>query len=328
MKATPWKSLVVASVLSITAWWAVQAQNGNFTHDAYPDMMRAAQTMQAATQVARVQRTKLGLLQGKELDPNKTGLIGSEYTDTTTSLGDLPAKRTATNPDLAAAITRRILELDLPEGAPAMVVLSGSFIGANIATIIAVEAAGLRPIIVSSLGSSMYGATDAELTWLDIEGELHAKGIIASRSIASLIGGGSATGSNMSDEGLFSLREAAKRNGVELLEGDNLTELLDEVDRRVQEKAGGKLAFFINSGGSVLALGTCLDGDRLPLVVTQALPCSDGIPGMVVRRSRENIPSLHLLSLRGIAADWGLPFDPIPIPLTGNNKQVYGTPTK
>ena len=328
MKPTPWRALVAAAALSMTAWWAVHAHNGNFTHPAYQEMMRAAQTMQAATQVARAQRTELGLMQSREFDPNQTGLIGSEYTDTTTSLGDLPAKRTATNPDLAAAITRRIAELGLPAGSPALVVLSGSFIGANVATIIAVEQVGLKPIIVSSLGSSMYGATDAALTWLDIEGELYDKGIITSRSILSLIGGVGATGSNLSDEGIASLRAAAKRHDVPLLEGDDLVELLDEVDRRAREKAGGKIAFFINSGGSVTALGTCLDGDRLPLVVDAPLPCADGTPGLIVRRSHEGLPGLHILSLRAVAADWGLPFDPIPLPLIGNNRLVYGNPVQ
>lgn len=328
MKPTPWRALVVAAALSMSAWWVVHAQNGNFTHPAYQEMMRAAQTMQAATQVARAQRTELGLMQSRELDPNQTGLIGSEYTDTTTSLGDPAAKRTATNPDLAAAITRRIMELDLAEGSPALVVLSGSFIGANIATIIAVEQAGLTPIMVSSLGSSMYGATDAELTWLDIEAELHDKGIISSRSILALIGGVGATGSNLSDEGIAALRAATGRNGVPLLQGDDLNALLDEIDARVLEEAGGQLAFFINSGGSVTALGTCLDGDRIPLVINAPVPCTDGLPGLIGRRAQEGLPGLHILSLRGVAADWGLPFDPIPMPMAGNNRLVYGNPVQ
>lgn len=323
-----WPALTVAAALSLAAWWGVHAHVGNFTHPAYQEMMQAAQSMHSASQVARTQRAGLGLMQSQEFDPNQTGLIGSEYTDTTTSLGDLPAKRTATNPDLAAALTRRIAELDLPAGSPALVVLSGSFIGANIATIIAVEKAGLKPVIVSSLGSSMYGATDAELTWLDIEAELYDKQIIAHRSILSLIGGVGATGSNLSDEGVASLRAAAKRNQRPLLEGDDLVELLDEVDRRVQEEAGGELVFFINSGGSVTALGTCIDGDRIPLVIGGPLPCTDGVPGLIVRRSREGLPGLHILSLRGVAADWGLPFDPIPLPLIGNNRMVYGNPAQ
>lgn len=324
LQKTPWGILLVCAFLAIAAWWGVHQYRGSFTHRAYQEMMQAAQTMQAATQVVRMQRKQLGLMQTKTLDPNQTGLIGAEYTDTTTSLGDVAAKRTATNPDLAAAITRRLVDFDLPAGSPVLILLSGSFIGANIATIIATESAGLKPIIVSSLGASMYGATDAELTWLDIEAELYDKGIIKNHSILSLLGGVGARGLNLSDEGIAAFRQATLRHNIPLLEEDDLAAMLDEVDRRVQEQAGGVVSLFINSGGSVLALGTCQNGDQIPTAVNAPLTCVDGLPGMIVRKSHEKIHGLHILALRAVAADWDLPFDPIPLPLTGNNKLVYG----
>ena len=98
----------------------------------------------------------MDLLQPQHVDPNGTGLIGPDWSETTTTIGDLPAKRTVTNPDLAAAITRIFLSLDPPPGAAVGLVLSGSFVGANVAAIAAAEAAGLRPVILSSLGASMY----------------------------------------------------------------------------------------------------------------------------------------------------------------------------
>src|SRR5690606_23423767 len=108
--------------------------------------------------------------------------------------------------------------LGLPEGSPVALLFSGSFIGGNVAAIIAVETLGLKPVIISSLGASMHGATDAALTWLDIEAELRARGIIAAKSVAALIGGGSAKGGGLSEEGVAALRAAALRNGVELLD--------------------------------------------------------------------------------------------------------------
>lgn len=324
---TPWLALVAAAVFSVALWLGVETALGRFTHPAYPEMIRAAHTMQSAMQVAREQRTRLGLMQDLVTDPNQTGFIGSEYTDQTTSLGDLPAKRTATNPDLAAAMVRHIADLGLPEGSPVALLFSGSFIGGNVAAIIAVETLGLKPVIISSLGASMHGATDAALTWLDIEAELRARGIIAAKSVAALIGGGSAKGGGLSEEGVAALRAAALRNGVELLDEGSTGELIEKVEALFDAGTGGAPRLFVNSGGSVAALGTCLDGDRLPVMTTSGqLPCTDGIAGLVVRSANRGLPVVHLLNMREVAARWGLPFDPYPLPMVGNNRAVYGLP--
>lgn len=329
LSATPWAALAIAAALSIGLWQAVEARLGRFTHPAHSEMVRAAQTMQAATQVARAQRAALGLTQPPAFDPNRTGLLGSEFTGTTTSLGDPAAKRTATNPDLAAALVRRIAEFGLEEGSPVLVVVSGSFIGANIAAVAAIETLGLKPVLISSLGASMHGATDAALTWLDIETELRAKRVIASKSIAAVIGGGGAVGGSIGAEGIAALRAAAQRNGVPLVEDEPVGALIDRLDTLGAEAAGGRPRLLINSGGSVAALGTCADGANLPHIVSgQGLTCADGLPGLIVRASTAGVPVLHLLNMRGLAADWGLPFDPVPLPMIGNNRAVYGMPPR
>ena len=46
-------------------------------------------------------------------DPNRTGLIGPELGELTTSVGHLEAKRTTTNPDMAGLIVH-LLVADLP----------------------------------------------------------------------------------------------------------------------------------------------------------------------------------------------------------------------
>ncbi|MCC6305425.1 MAG: poly-gamma-glutamate system protein [Rhodobacteraceae bacterium] len=324
---TPWRRLAVAALLSTLLWQGAEALAGRLTHPAHLEMMRAAHAMQAAIQVARAQRDALGLMQSAVLDPNRTGLIGSEYTDTTTTLGDLAAKRTATNPDLAAALLRRIAELGLPEASPVAVIASGSFIGADIAAIVALETLGLRPVLVASLGASMYGATDAALTWLDIEAELRARGVIAARSVVALFGGGSGTGGDMSEEGLATIRAAARRHGVPLLEGGDLEALMDRLMVLFERHAGGPPRLLVNAGGAVAGIGTCIDvGLVPPFTPGTPIGCEDGTPGMVVRMAARGIPVFSLLNMRGLAAEWGLPFDPVPLPVVGNNRAVYGMP--
>ena len=60
-------------------------------------------------------------------DPNKTGLIGAEYTEITTTLGPLEVKRSTTNPDFAALMIELFSEADLEAGDLIAVGASGSF---------------------------------------------------------------------------------------------------------------------------------------------------------------------------------------------------------
>jgi hypothetical protein len=47
---------------------------------------------------------------------------------------------------------------------------------------------------------------------------------------------------------------------------------------------------------------------------------------LIVEALADGVPVLHLLNMRSLAAAWGLPYDPIPLPIPGNNKLVYGSP--
>ena len=121
----------------------------------------------------------LQLMQPPDLDPNRTGMIGPDWSETTTTIGEVQAKRTTTNPDLAAAIARVLIGLQPKPGAAVAIVASSSFPGANIAAIAAVETLGLKPVIISSLGSSMFGANDPEFGWLDMEAVIARSGTLA-----------------------------------------------------------------------------------------------------------------------------------------------------
>ncbi|OQX85874.1 hypothetical protein B6D60_07145, partial [candidate division KSB1 bacterium 4484_87] len=68
-------------------------------------------------------------------DPNRTNLVGREYSPITTTLGDLIAKRTATNPDFAALLVRWFHELNLSPGDVIAVGSSGSFPSLTLATL-------------------------------------------------------------------------------------------------------------------------------------------------------------------------------------------------
>jgi hypothetical protein len=160
--------LAVAAAVSIAVWFVFEQALQRPIHPQFAEMLMAARSMQAASRVLWLEKEMRGLAPSMQADPNRTGMIGQEYTPITTTIGELPAKRTATNPDFAAALVRQIASLGLARGTPVVIVVSGSFVGGDVAAITATETLGLRPIVIASLSASMWGANEPEFSLIDM----------------------------------------------------------------------------------------------------------------------------------------------------------------
>jgi poly-gamma-glutamate system protein len=318
------RALIAAAAVSVGGWQAAEYLARATPHPQQPVLLAAARAALSAQREIAHTKEQMGLLQSPAADPNRTGLIGPDWSEITTTIGDLPAKRTTTNPDLAAMIARILLSFDPAPGAAVGLVLSGSFVGANVAAITAVEALGLRLVIVSSLGASMYGAADPSLTWLDMEAAVRRAGIWQARSAAVVLGGERAAAGGLDATGRELLIAAARRNGYVPIERPDFAELKVAVHAALRDAAPQGLVALINSGGSVLAMGTCLDAHRLPSgVLRGVLPCQSGASGLIHDSAASGVPVIHILNIKRLALDWGLPFDPVPLPKIGDNVQVY-----
>jgi len=268
-----------------------------------------------------------GLTPSAQADPNRTGMIGQEYTPITTTIGELPAKRTATNPDFAAALVRQLAPLGLARGTPVVIVVSGSFVGGDVAAITATETLGLRPIVIASLSASMWGANEPELNLLDMLSALRERNVIRARAVAAVLGGGGAIGGSMDADGLAALRRSAMRDGVPIIEARPVAALIDALLMRINAAAGDvRPSAVINVGGALIGLGSCRESYEWPPGLTRkALPCSNGTPGLAMRLAADGLPVLHIINMRRLALEWGLPFDPTPLPIPGNNRAIYGS---
>jgi poly-gamma-glutamate system protein len=321
----PW--LAAAAAASVALWLCVELATRGPVDPRYAEMLIAARTMQAASDVLLAEKKARGLLPPPEADPNRTGMVGNEYTAITTTLGDLPSKRTTTNPDFAAALVRLIASLDLPRGTPIVVVLSGSFVGANIATVAASEALGLRPVIIVSLSASMWGANDPAFNWLDIAALLRERGLMRARTTAAVLGGEGAVGGGMEPEAVAALRASAARDGVPIIEARPFAALVDAFIERINAAVGpnARPGAIVNVGGALIGLGSCRESyEFAPGLTLRPVACTAGTPGLAMRLSQQGLPLLHVLNMRRLALELGLPFDPIPLPTPGNNPAVYG----
>ncbi len=147
-------------------------------------------------------------------DPAGTGLIGPEFSQITNAQGNLESKLTSLNPNWAAVIVDYFRQAGLKQGDPVAVAVSGSFPGLNIGLYAAMEAMRLRPVVITSIGASMWGANDPEFTWLDMERVLFDAGVFSTRSSLASFGGGDDMGRGLSPTGRRYIEDAAERNGI------------------------------------------------------------------------------------------------------------------
>ena len=110
------------------------------------------------------EKCRLGLYDA-ETDPEKTGLIGVEFSPLTTSQGHLPDKQAAARPAMADVVAEYLRRAGVEEGDWVAVNASASFPGFILASLCAVESMKANAQIAFSYGASMYGGTDPEFTF-------------------------------------------------------------------------------------------------------------------------------------------------------------------
>jgi poly-gamma-glutamate system protein len=279
----------------------------------------AGHLMLQAMEAIQKARLDLGVSTDPNDDPNQTGVIGKDYTDLTTTLGSLLSKRTATNPNFAGVIVGMLTKAGMKPGDAVAISFSGSFPAMNIAVLSAVYVLDLKPILISSVGASTYGANELQLTWLDMERILREKGILSYASKAASLGGIVGTKGGLDGKGIEYGLEAIRRNGVTYLDEQGPSTLLRDIQRRLaiyeRDLNGNKPALFINTGGPLTSLGNTSANLRLPTGLLFKLPFyPDSGRGIIARMIEDGIPVIHLLNIQRIAHQYGLPIDPIPLP--------------
>lgn len=291
----------------------------------YEQKLKAAKTMLIAMNTIKDYRIDRGLPLDTVNDPNATGLIGSEFTLITTDRGNVTSKLTTTNPNFAAVVVDMLTKAKLKKGDVVALGMTGSFPSLNIATLAAIETLELNPIIITSVGSSSWGANDSDMTWLDMERILNEKSILRIRSIAASIGGGKDIGRGLSPQGRDLILQAIHRNGI-LVISESLLE--DNIQTRIKlyEKVahGKKIKAYINVGGGVASLGSPINGDLIPSGLSRNLGFRNfPTKGVMILMAERGIPVIHLLNISGIARNYNLPISPAPLPELGQGPVYF-----
>lgn len=282
-----------------------------------PMEYNASKLAQQAMDAIRMQRSKLGIAIDSTIDPNETGMLGIEYSDLTTTVGSLRAKRTSTNPNFAGLIVRWLQESGIQKGDNIAISLSGSFPALNISTLAACQILEVRPHVISSVGSSNYGANIPGLTWPDMENILTDQNIIFARSFAISLGGIVESGGGIDGKGMEIAMDAINRHTANFLkEGDYRSVETDVINRKKLFDAQGEIKAFINVGGSLTSLGWLEEIVKINSGVINTIRHSDNPNrGLIFRYIEDNIHVVHLLNIERVAEKYNFPVDKIPQPI-------------
>jgi len=312
--------LSVLSLLALLAYIAVEKGKVNVKQEWYYDKLKAARLSQLAANHLKNYRLEKGVFVDAVNDPNQTALIGQEYTLITTDRGYIDLKLSSTNPNFAAVIVQLLKEAGLREKDPVAVAFSGSFPGLNISTLAALQAMKLKPIIITSVGASNFGANDPYFTWLDMESVLYKSKIFHYRSVAASVGGGNDVGRGLSPEGRELIIKAIERNNVEFIDEKHLeSSIAKRMEIYQKHGQGRQIKAFINVGGGIASLGNTINGQLIPSGLTQFLPVKNyPVRGVIIQMGQKGIPVIHLLNIHQLLEKYGLPNAPSPLPEPGD----------
>ena len=290
----------------------------------YDIKVKAAMNMQESMNILKSSRMVSGVFIDDENDPNETGLVGSPFSLITTDEGDLDAKLTTLDPNFAAGMVELMTQLSLQKDDTVAVLVTGSMPGANIAVLTALKSLGVFPVTITSVGASQWGANQIDFTWLDMEKILYDNNLIPNRSIAASIGGRNDMGRLLSPAGRNIIMNNIVKHQLPLIKKTKLAENIALRMNLFQKAARLKnYKAMINVGGGVASLGTSFNSKLLPAGIVlrsniQNISIQDGgIEGVLSKFSKNNTPILHVLNIKSLTEQLGMPFAPIPIPDIG-----------
>jgi poly-gamma-glutamate system protein len=234
----------------------------------------------------------------------------------TSDAGDLDVKQTSINPNFAAVVVEMLKRVKVKEGDPVAVSFTGSFPALNVSVCAAIQTLKLKPVIISSLASSQWGANEPNFLWVDMERLLYENHIFPFRSVAASIGGRGDRGKEMPQGGKDLLVKAMERNGLTPIQFHAVHENVDQRMRIYYKNGVPKV--FINVGGGVIAVGKRAYKKILKPGLMFSQPKTEQRANSVMYRFLdERIPVIHLENVKTVAEQYDLDLRPAKMPAIG-----------
>ena len=285
----------------------------------YHQKLAAAQLAESAMQAIYYRRIELDPPIDYTTDPTGSGMVGLPMSPVTSISGDLTAKQTSVNPNFAAVVVDMLKKANVKKDDIVAVGVSGSFPALNTCVYAALETIEAKPIVIASAAASQWGANVPDLLWIDMERLLVEQNIFKTRSVAASIGGYEDRGLGLPQEGLVTIEDAIKENGLRRLETKSFEQAIEERLEVYEEHANGKpIKAYINVGGGTISVGRSLGKKMFKPGVNFRPPGRiQRIDGVMPRFISNDIPIIHLVQVTQLAQEAGLPTPPTTMPEPG-----------
>ncbi len=313
-------SLIMLALLSLVLYGIAQISFKDIKAPWYEEKLQASELMSQYMKVLKQESLSKGFIIDTMNDPNMTGLIGLNVSTITTSPGKLSDRLTTLNPNFAAVMIDQLKKAKLQEGDYVAVGLTGANPGVNLALYAAMSVLKLKPVIITSVGSSTYGANREDFTWLDMEAVLKANNLINFSTQYASIGGSNDLGRGLPLEGRDNLVAAMARNKVEIIEGNSLEDNIklrwDLYRKVLPEKKYYKL--FINVGAGIANVGSLVNAKLIHTGLNYRLADKEfNSPGVLMHFAKKNKVILHIYDIEKLVKKYELPINPNPLPPVG-----------
>ncbi|HNX00119.1 MAG TPA: poly-gamma-glutamate system protein [Candidatus Cloacimonadota bacterium] len=313
-------ALVILGILSIVLFYIAQTSYKHTRADYYEEKLQAAQKMNEYMKALKADYLQKGNTIDLLDDPMQTGLIGPKISTITSSRALLSEKQTALNPNLAAIFVQLLKDAHVKEGNYVAVGLTGSNPGMNLALYAAMSVLKVKPVIMTSLSSSMFGANDPNFTWLDMEKVLKDKGLIDFATSYASLGGKDDQATGLSETGINDLNAAIQRNGVQLIKGKDLNDNIQIHMKGYNEllPQGKRYQLFINIGAGLANIGSQVNARLVKEGINRKLADKNfEVPGVMMLFAKKNVPVLHELRILRMAKTYDLQVAPEKTPQVG-----------
>ena len=301
--------VILALLVMAMVYWAVNSYERKPTYG-FDIKKKAVDIMVGGIELLRSAFIAKGINSGADSLSFGSFLIGPSESIIQTTSGSLISKQSALNPDFGAMITEMLIELEIKKGNKVALSYTGSYPGANLAVLSALEAIDVSAVIISSCGSSEYGATHPEFTWIDMETHLAKQNIFSNASTLASIGGGFDLGTQLVTQGKKVCESSIYNNKIELL---NIENPHNNIQKRMDHFLAGRddISLFINVGGGVYSTGDSLQRSNTPAGIIYPGDIPGNSNGTIIERFLDmSIPVININHINILSEWYELPYPP------------------
>lgn len=307
--------LVFMALVALSFYVAVNRSSRVSRARFYEQKVASARLARKAFLSVREARQRSGIPIDTVNDPNKTGLVGVQYSQLTYGRSDLSDALTSLSPNFSAALVEMLHEAGVKPGDSVGLSWDGTYPALNVQALAVVASLGLRPVIVTAASAGMWGANYPGWSWLDIERNLVEAGIWQYRSRFATLGGEADDGRGLSPEGRAVLLAAAESAGVEC-------RIPIDLEQGVELRLGA-----FEGCRAVICLGKASAdiGDPMARVPSRVLkkPVGNLGSGTIAALLDSRVPVTYIGNPSRVAADYGLPIAPVPLPDIGKGRLFF-----